>query len=64
MSPDGSDRERSPLEPVKDNILLVAGEPPPLELPDPLKGPQAIEDEPEELTVSYTHLTLPTMVQV
>ena len=49
MSPDGSDRERSPLEPVKDNILLVAGEPPPLELPDPLKGPQAIEDEPEEL---------------
>ena len=30
MSPDGSDRERSPLEPVKDNILLVAGEPPPL----------------------------------
>ena len=31
MSPDGSDRERSPLEPVKDNILLVAGEPPPLD---------------------------------
>ena len=49
MSPDGSDRDRNPLEPVHDNILLVAGEPPPLELPDPLKGPQAIEDEPEEL---------------
>ena len=49
MSPDGSDRERSPLEPVKDNILPVAGEPPPLELPDPLKGAQAIDDVPEEL---------------
>ena len=45
----GSDRERSPLEPVKDNILPVAGEPPPLELPDPLKGAQAIDDVPEEL---------------
>ena len=49
MAPDGSDRERSPLEPVKDNILPVAGEPPPLELPDPLKGAQAIDDVPEEL---------------
>ena len=49
MSPDGSDRDRSPLEPGHDNILLAAGEPPPLELPDPLKGPQAIENVPEEL---------------
>lgn len=47
MSPTSA--ERSPLSPVEGNILQQAAEPPPLELPEPLKEVRRMDDEPEEL---------------
>lgn len=42
MSPNSA--ERSPLSPVEANILPLTAEPPPLELPEPIKGRSGAED--------------------